>query len=512
MTSRAALLSLSLVALFVGGSLLVLAPAGQPSLALPGPHAVHPPVLPGTVSAAPRGAPPSHTLAAPASGAGPAAARSAGCGNTPSGSYNWATQDFFTDVSTTFYVPGVSSLSGANFQPVPCTNVIPTYLNGFWVNLTTNVPVTTAEITIWGTGWPTPGSSAPDIKNFAASSPAVLPMYIEPPFYRTVTFFFNDYKNFWPGSTVYFNISLTSTNATPSTIYTANRFSGLSEAYTFNGGVDNATWSFYVASPFSAQPVGRNLVNFSNILSVYTSPSALTQPAYEPNPQQAIQVYLAANNVSGAGAPPIPMAQAQFTLSGAIVGVYLDNFGPANHTLMWLNQKLGPYPATEVQFNITVWLPWEGGAIDYVYSPVFKFNWSANGGWWNQVGGLEANLNFSTTPSLGVPGSNPDLGTGVPVNVSIHEPIENVTIGSAALHYRYNDSNGVSYGTLPLTAAGPNTSYVIIPGLPPGGEVQFSVVAKDIYGNAIPSGTYVYHETGALATPPPPGTASSTSR
>lgn len=501
MIDRRVLAAFALVALLAGGALLALAiPAPSSARA---PHAVIPPVGPSTATAGRAVASAAPHAVGALSASGDAATQN--CGGTPSGAYNWATQNFFTDVATTFWTPGSPALSGSNFQPVPCTNIIPTYTNGFWINISTNVPITTAEITIWGNSWPTPSNPLPLLKGFDPANPTILPMFIEPPFYRTATFYLNDYRNFWPGSTVYFNVTLTSTNATPSTIYSASPYSGHEQKYQFNGGVDNATWAFYVASPFSEQPVGQTPVNFSNIISVYTSPSVLTDPAFSPNPQQKLQVYLQSLNFTGAGAPPIPMAQGQFTLSGGQTGVYSDNFGPTNHTVMYLDQLLGPYPGTTVQFNVTVWLPWEGGAIDYVFSKVFTFNWSANGGWWNPTAGLEGNLLFSTFPSLAGLGANPTLATGTPLNVSIHEPLQNVTISSAQLLYRYSDSNGVTYGSLPLNTIDANTSYIEIPGLPPGGSVRFSVIAKDIYGNALSSGNYSYTESGAPSLALAPG-------
>ncbi len=504
MTARTSLAAVLLVVLLAGGVTLALAPSSHASFGLAAPLAREPGL------AAPPAAPPLATPTAPAPAAAtatPAAASgpSTDCGGTPSGAYNWATQNFFTDVSTTFWTPDSPSLSGGSFQPVPCTNVIPTFTNGFWINVTTNVPMTTAQVTIWGTGWPTASTPLPPIKGFDPSQPAVLNMYIEPPFYRTASFYFNDYRNFWPGSSVFFNVTLTSTNATPGTIYSASPLSGHYEKYQWSGGVDNASWAFYVASPFAEQPVGQTPVNFSNIIRVYTSPSVLSSPAFEPNPKQQVQVYLSSLNFSGSAAPPIPDAQGSFSLSGGVTGVYLDNFGPANHSVLQLLQPLGPYPGTQVKFNVTVWLPWEGGAIDYVYSKVYAFNWSANGGWWDPTAGLEGNLLLSTAPSLQGLGSTPTLSTGTPLNVTIHESTENVTISSAMLHYHYEDSTGSLAGALPMSAANQNTSYAVIPGLPPGGAVTFSVVAKDIYGEAIASGNYSYSESGPYATALPLG-------
>jgi hypothetical protein len=467
------------------------------------PHLVHGPV--GAVPTIRTVAPPAAHPTTSARVLGAAPTPSSGPCNTPGGSASWNTANFFTDASVTFFTPDSPQLSGANFQTEPCQNIIPTYTNGFWMNVSTDVVLSFAYVTIWGTQWPTPGQTQTDLKGFAASTPTVLPMNIEGPFYNKATFFFNDYRYFWPGSEVYFNITLSSTAASPSTIYSASTSGNHWAPYNWVGGVDNYTWSFYVASPFSpTQSPGKVPVNFSNVIDVSTTPSVFGTPAFEPNPKQTIQITLTARNISTGGAAiAIPMAQGSFTISGGNVGtgVYFENFGPSNHTVMQLTQPLGPYPDSEVQFNITAWLPWEGGGIDFIYSTVYKFNWSSNGGWWDPTGALEGNLALSTSPDLFALGSAPVLATGTAVNISIHEPIENVTIASATLHFRYADSAGVSYGNLPMTLAGDNTSYVWIAGLPPGGGIVFSVAAKDIYGNPVSSGNYSYTESGAIGPP-----------
>jgi hypothetical protein len=427
---------------------------------------------------------------------------------TPGGAPNWQSSNFFTDASVTFWTPGNPSLSGQNFLVVPCNNNIPTYTNGFWMNVTTNVELSVATVTIWGTGWPTSTDPQPDIKGFSPSTPAVFPMAISAPFYRTASFYFNDYRYFWPGSQVYFNVSLQTTQASPSTIYSANPLTQYYEPIQWSGGVNNATWGFYVSSPFAETPPGLSPVNFTNIIGVSTTPTVLTNPAYDPNPRQTVQVILTSLNLSGTPAVPIPEAQGTFTLTGnETTGVYISDFGPANHTTMDLTNALGPYPGTRVSFNMTCWLPWEGGALDRIYSPTYTFNWSANGSWWNLQGGLtgQDNLVLSSSPDVTSSTTNTVLATGTPVNLTVHEPIQNVTIGSAAVHFRYVDSNGVTLGTIPMTAAGANTSYVVLPGLPDGAGVTFSVVAKDIYGNPLSSGNYSYTESGPLAAALPAG-------
>ena len=432
-----------------------------------------------------------------------AATPSAGSCPTPGGSPNWAYSAFFDDAVVNFWVPGSPGLDGSNFQTVPCNNVIPTYSNGFWMNVTTNVPIQSAIVKVWGTSWPTPGNPTPDIPGFTAANVVSESMYVEPPTFQRASFYFNVYRYFWPGSQVYFNITLSSTNASPSTIYSAATSGNHWLPIPWSGGVNNATWEFYVASPFAETPTP-GLANFSQDIAVSTSPSVLSTPAFEPNRDQTLQIMLNSINYSGV-LNPIPRAQGTFTLSGNETGVYYQNFGPNNHSSMILDTPLGPYPGTEVQFNITAWLPWEGGAIDRVYSPVYTFNWSSQGGWWDATGGLLTNLVLNSTPDVTSSSSATALPTGTAVNLTIHEPTQNVTISSASIHFRYADGDGVHYGDLPMTAINKNTSYTIIPGLPPGAGLLFSVEAKDIFGNPIASGNYSYTEAGSTGTTLPSG-------
>jgi hypothetical protein len=424
---------------------------------------------------------------------------SSGACNTPGGAPTWQTNNFFADASVTFWTPGSPGLSGQNFQTVPCTNTLPTYTNGFWMNVSTNVGIAVALVKIWAFGWSIPSNNLPVLKGFDPATPATFTMYRQPPFYRTASFYFNDYRYFWPGSQVYFNITLSTTNATPSTIYSAAKSSNHWEAIYFPGGVDNATWGYFVASPFAQNFPGSAPANFSNIIAVTTSPSVLGSPAFEPNAKQPVEVTISAINLSGAPAIPIPMAQATFTLSGAESGTYYENFAPANHTVMTLPQPIGPYPGTTIQFNITAWVPWEGGGIDFVYSKVFKFNWSTKGGWWDPSGGFQNNIKLSSYPDVTDSVGTTSLPTGTQVNVSVLEQTQNVTISSAAVHFRYFDGFGTQQGTIPMISASANSTFAILPGLPPNAGLVFSVVAKDIFNNPISSGNFSYTESGALA-------------
>jgi hypothetical protein len=425
---------------------------------------------------------------------------SAACPPTPNTPPHWTGSSFFNDVQVTFDVPGSPGLSGSNFVTVPCFNTLPTYTNGFWMNISTDVRITQAFVAIWGTTWPTPGSPPGSIPGFTPENVTSVPLHVNGPLFHTASFFFNDYRFFWPGSSVYFNLTVESVNATPSTIVSAQppyRF-----PVTFPGGTNNATWMYQVASPWSS-------TNFTDDIAVSTTPSVLSQPAFEPNRDQALQVILTSlnlSNLSGGPGLPIPMAQMSATVTGgASCGIpctYAAAFGPANHTIQELLTPIGPYPGSSVQFTITAWLPWQGNlSVDKIVSPVYKFNWTANGGWWYPQAGVEGNLQYTTVPNVFGSSTAPGLSTGTPVNVTVHSSIENVTIGSAQLQFRYSDGSGSRQGQLPFTKLNANTSYVVIPGLPNGGKVTFNTVVKDTFGNPISSGNGTYTESGPLGTP-----------
>ncbi len=498
MTQRPRLqLLIALVALVAILALLPLGASGPATGALPAPTVVR-----GTVagSAAPMTSPlvPAGVTSrsvTPASAASPASP--VGCPDTPGGTPNWnGNPNFFADAVVNVAVPGQPGLSGQSFAIAPCSNTIPTYENGFWVNVSTNVPITQGFVTVWGTSWPTPTNPAPDVPGFGASSPVQLPMYVNPPLRHTASFYVNVYRYFWPGSQVYFNISLQSTNASPSTIYSTN--SAHIQPYRWSGGVDNWTWAFSVASPFSS-------TNFSQDIAIATTPSVLGSPSYAPNDHQQFQITLTSVNASGGVALPIPQAIATVRLSGRSSGTFSDAFGPANHTIQTLLNPVGPYPDTHVSFNITAWFPWEGGSIDRVYSLAYSFNWSDQGGFADPSGGLASNLWVNITPSLAGLGPAPVLAAGTALNVSIHSPVPNITIASAAIHYQYTDANGEADGVLPMAFVNANTTYAILPGLPPGGAVTFSIIAKDIHGNPVASGNYSYSEAAPLGVSLAPG-------
>jgi hypothetical protein len=112
-------------------------------------------------------------------------------------------------------------------------------------------------------------------------------------------------------------------------------------------------------------------------------------------------------------------------------------------------------------------------------------------------------VNISTAPNVLAPtGTKTTLPTGTQVNVTIHEPTQNVTFGQAQVRVTYTDSAGVATAVLPMTRIGDNTSFALIPGLPSGGTVAFYLIVKDIFGTPLASGNWTYTETGTPAAGP----------
>lgn len=441
---------------------------------------------------------------------------------TPSSSGIWGSTDsngqvdFYKSVKVEFDVPNDPGISGTNFNTTPCGNTIPTYTDGFWMNISTDIQIESAVVEIWGVGWSTPQQQyETPIPNYSPGPPynSVYPnnvsMYVNPPLFETASFYFNDYKNFWPGSQVFFNLTVYALNATPAFIRSSD--TGNPEINPA-GTNDVPSWQFLVQSPWTSN-------NFSQDVAVSTVPSVLTTPAFDPNPDQALQILLSAINVGTGTTLSIP--EARLTLSvctaecgnaSAVASTYQADFGPANHSTEeivdtnGLPRTLGPFSAgSQISFNITAWVPWEGGAIDYIYSPFYNFTWSSKGGWWAPNEPLEDNLQLSTNPT-GLNSTPQGFQTDTPVNVTIHEPIQNVTIASASVVFQYHDKYGTYSGAVPMIALDDNTSYLNIPGLPPGGNLTFSVLAKDIKGDVVASANYSYYEDGSLAVPPSAGT------
>lgn len=451
------------------------------------------------------GVAPAATIPVPATGpaasATPAHSSPAGVPQCPTpnnppvwGGLNGQDSNFFDDVQVSFSIPGSPGLS-RNFQELPCSNSIPTYTNGFWVNISTNVQIVEAYLDIFGYQWPSQSNPQPPIAGFPAANVTPTLMVVNGPLDHTASFFFNDYRFFWPGSQVFFNITVIA-NASPAKVYSGHTH-GI-PVY-FPGGENNATWGFGVESPWAGADVFNPSSNLSKYIHITTIPSVLTNPAYAPNPHQKLQIILDSYNLSGGPSGPIPMAQMQLTLTGNETGVYNVSFGPANSSEMRLSTPIGPYPGTNVSFTVMAWLPWQTGAVDRIYSPVLHFNWTTNGGWWYPNLPLDQNLEFSTSPNLIGVSPPAVLPTGTAVNVSIHEPIQNVSIGSAEVHFHYSDGSGSSDGLVPMTAITQNSSYALLPGLPDSGHMTFYVVAKDIYGTPLGTGNLSYAESGPLA-------------
>ncbi len=439
-------------------------------------------------------APATPTAGSAAAAASPSAPSStpASC-PTPDTSPDWNSANFFADILVTVQVPGDPALDGSNFNTVPCQNDLPTYLSYFWLNISTNVPITEAYVTIWGTSYPT-GSNIP-LGDFDPAAPRVEPMYQPTPGSSTASFYFNLYRFFYPGSTVYFNVTVESQFEVPSTI--SSTASSFSTELPLGSG-DNATWQFYVEAPWWS-------TTFLSDISVFTNPSLLGGYPYDPNPTQGISVGIESIGPTGAPGTPIPQALLTFTLTGQYAGTYSEPFGPRNAT--WENitpavgTVIGPYPGSTMTFNITIWLPWEGSDIDVLTSPLYEFTWSTKGGWWAPSQGLTANANLTSTPWV-LASNVTALATGTPVNVTVHTPIPNVTIASSIVRFTFTDPAGSLAGTLPMTPLTQNTTFGVIPGLPAGSNLTFSVLAKDAFGVPVASGNYTYSESG-----PPAATA-----
>lgn len=495
MTARGASRALAavLVVTFLVGLALLSAPvAGASPAPLIRSAASH-----GAASApAPASAPP-----APRSTAAPAtprtslpAAPSAPPVRTPSVS-NWTSYNFFQDVQVQFYGTGLST----PFLAVPNRNVLPFSDYGFWVNVTSNAPMLFANLTIWGNLWPGLNTSNP-ISSFSPTNPTLAPMIINPATPARASFYFDNYRFFWPGSVVSFNITIVGKNTTPSIIKSAWNESVPQQ---FPGGYTNmATWTFAVGTPWASS-------NFTDDIAVSTNPNVIGANVFAPNPNQRLAIGIAAIDLGGT-VSPIPDAILKFVViaNGTAID-YSEPFGPSNHTMMTAN-PIGPYGDSTVKFNVTAWVPWEGGEIDTIVSPTYSVTWSANGGWWHPNSGLTGNLNLVLDPSIsvqsGTVGSTvPVLPTDAPLNISIHEPIENVTISSAQIDFTFTDSGNSHSGYLPMTAINANTSFAILPGLPPGAALRFYVVAKDIDGVPVASGNYSYSENGPSSPALPSG-------
>jgi hypothetical protein len=407
---------------------------------------------------------------------------------TPQNPPHWSSLSFFDDVEVGFYIPGSPALDGGGFSTGLCTNNLPTDLSGFFMNVTTNVAMVNAVVTVWGTSWPN-GTQAPAaITGFDPLSPVNFTANIPTVSRTTATFWFDLYRYFAPGSTVYFNMTIESAEATPSTIYSSSE--GFGYEYNDSGLIDNFTWAFYVEPPWAS-------TTFTSDIQVVTTPSVIPPgTVYDPNRNQSLQIFLDSISVINGTVQTIPKAfltLREFTNDTS--ATYGELFSPLNTTVT--NVTVPPAPGANGSFYITAYLPWKGGEIDKIVSPTFNFRWSTDGGWWYPSDGLVRNAEISTSPNVLAPtGTKTTLPAGTSVNVSIHEPTENVTFGKAQVRVHYSDSAGFSNAVLPMLAMGDNTSYALIPGLPAGGTVSFYIIVKDIFGTPIASGNWTYTESG----------------
>ena len=455
-------------------------------------------VLPGLLSPVAPGATVSRVAGAPrVAGRVVAAGAVAPLGPTPraAGAHpglgsKW-TSSFFNDVNVTFTVPYVG---GQTFLPAPFRNEIPMASDGFWMNLTSIRPLIYANLTIWGWSWPTNGYAQPLNAPYNPASPPYIQMYVNATKNTTASYYFDDYKSFWPGSRIDFNLTVTALGVSPATIYSTS-----APSYSFVDPLnssDYASWIAQIGGPFASP-------QFNSSVEITTTPDVLSSPAFDPNPTQPIQVMLTAIAPPGTAVGTIPAAILYYT--------YTQNntssnsaiaFTPLNGTTVQLATPLGPFPNAEVSFNITMWLPWFGGAIDREYSNEYTFNWSRNGGWWYPNQGLLANLELSTDPGI-LPPASGVVAPGTPVNVTLTEPIQNVTISSGQINYIFRDGLGTHSGTLPMRHVGRNVTYAVLPGLPPSSSVEFSVTAKDVFGNPVFTENYTYSAARALSMYPP---------
>ena len=274
----------------------------------------------------------------------------------------------------------------------------------------------------------------------------------------------------------------------------------VSESYG-SGFTTYPTWEVNIESPFASY-------NFSDDFHLVTIPSVLTSPSFPPNPTQSVQMVLSSLGQNGGPPPPIPDAY----IDGLVVtpgkqGLstpFSVEFGPSNSTVMTLNNPIPPQPGgTKIFFNATAFRYWDGAShIDPVTSVTWNFTYGSGGGWPQPNAPLEANAQLSE-PAVISPGVT-TLPTDTPVNISVHEPIENVTFTAAEVDFKFTDHGATTTVSVPMVALSQNSSYAILPGLPAQTSVSFSVVVKDVSGDADSSGVYVYTENGTPVPSAPP--------
>jgi hypothetical protein len=412
---------------------------------------------------------------------------------------HWSGIYFAKDVCVTFSVPGALAPPSINY--VPLNSSVSEYATGWWMNISTDVPIAAATLNIWATSWPGGTLGAP-VSGFDPSTVAqgsdVHSMVVGTN-NETASYFFNIIKYFFPGTSVSFNLEVESTVGSPGKIW-SNATINVTQSYP-SGFIDYPSWEVDVNSPWSSP-------YFQSDIAVSTDPNVLSTPAYDPNPGQSPTVTLTSISPTGGTPPAIPDALIQYTISQYLKGIgvtnssYSGSFSPDNSTVMTFTFPQ-PFPGSQITFNITGRLPWQGGStfIDPIISHPFEFNWSTKGGWWQPTSPLEANTQFTSSPNV-LSTVATHLPTGTRVNLTIHEPIENVTISSSVVNFEFNDHNATYIGSIPMLRLDANTTYVVLPGLPANASLTFSVTAKDYYDDPVVSGNYTYVENGSLAQVP----------
>ncbi|MCI4347906.1 MAG: hypothetical protein L3J97_04725, partial [Thermoplasmata archaeon] len=229
---------------------------------------------------------------------------------------NWNSVNFFNDVCVSFSQFGASA--PPNLPIVPFVGNISMYVPAIYINITTNVPITAANVFLWGTLWQqngTPAQSPPGFDPSGWNSTDVHPMELcsskhamcATPSPDSATYSLNLNKYFFPGSNVSFMIEVISASGTPTSTIWSYKTTNVTEPYP-SGYVTYPTWEFVVDSPF-ASPV------FENDIKIATVPTVLTQPAFFPNPTQKVQIIISSFSITGGALAPIPVAYAQYTIN-----------------------------------------------------------------------------------------------------------------------------------------------------------------------------------------------------
>jgi hypothetical protein len=441
--------------------------------------------------------------ATPMASSAPAAKALAPAAAAPATTCNphWSGIYFQRDACVTFSVPGANVPPSINY--VPFNSTVSQYATGFWMNVSTDYPIAEAILNIWATSWPSVNNSVSGFDpSLVANGQDVHSMQISTANPDTASYFFNIIKYFFPGDTVSFNLELVSTQpnsqgqtASPSKIW-SNQTVNVTQAYP-SGYVDYPTWEVFINSPWSS-------TYFQSDIAVSTDPNVLGTPPFDPNPGQAVTVTITSISATNGKLTPIPDALIQYSISEKIKNVGVENssysgeFTPLNATIETFTFPQ-PFPGSTIAFNITGRLPWQGnsGYIDLIVSSDYWFNYSAKGGWWQTTEPLEANAELTSVPNV-LTALPTHIPTGTRVNLTVHEPIQNVTISSGTVNFKFDDHGATYIGSVPMLRLDQNTTSIELPGLPANGTMTFSITAKDYYNDPITSANYTYVEGGAL--------------